>query len=202
MWILESNREVIVNRSLLDPYMTAFSSTFWGLIVGLPILYYCAFKKHGTRLLTISIWCSIPFLLIWAASLIISIGTIIGLNFDSYHQMFFEELSRKYVIYNEDNWFSFFITSTICEVLCSIIAVFILRYEISLRKRNNIFQYKGTLKCDTYKQAYDLIDSTTNHEQLQIIYSQLMSMLPEIKKFLEFKNNKKRILLTEVRKNY
>lgn len=202
VWILASNPEVIANQFLLDPYKDVFSFTFWELIIGLPILYYCAFKKHGTRWLTFSIWCVAPFLLMWTPVLIIYIGCILGLNFDSFRHVFFEVLSSRIcVVGNEDNWVSFFITKIICEILTFIVAIFMLRCEISLLKRNNISQYKETLKSNTYKQAYDLIDSATDHKQLQAIYCQLVCICPEINKFLKFKNNKKKQSLKIYPKN-
>jgi hypothetical protein len=155
---------------VIKAYIDSHYSSLCGiLLLELPILYYCAVECRETRWLSFTFWLSTGLLVIIALPRICLF--ILG------------NLLKPSIF-----WKVFLVIDSIAIFL----GLILLRYRLVLRSRNNIFQYKNSLKIREYRQAYVQINRAANLKELNAIFSQLQMEYPFINKFLKLKYKKKK----------
>jgi len=161
-------------------------------LFGFPILYYCAFKKRGTRWLTLSIWGCVVIFAIGAIQMICSLIAVYVLGPKGFYTTCAEALRMAYPGLKQDGAFRFLNTIWFLYVIQLIVGIIMFRYEFVLRVRNNIYQYKATLTSKDNRHAYAQIDASTSKEELDNTYKRLQVEFPHISKFLRFKYRRKK----------
>lgn len=174
-----------------EHHVKSYLTAFFGYLIELPIVYFCAIKKSGTRWLTFAIW----YYVISLALNILSITFVfLGVSIDP--QGFIKKLTEgmlgQFPGLTLDKVLSFVVLKSFLNLILTGIGVVLLIYYYVLRKRNNLRQFKETLYFATHRQAYALIDGARSERELEAAYDLGCREVPQIKKFLKIKYKRKK----------
>ncbi len=175
-----------------EHHVKSYLTAFFGYLIELPIVYFCAIKKSGTRWLTFAIW----YYVISLAINILSVTFVfLGVSIDP--QGFIKKLTEGMLGQipglTLDKVVSFVVVKSLLNLILTGIGVLLLIYYYVLRKRNNLRQFKGSLHLAIHRQAYALIDGAQSERELNAAYDLGCREVPHLKKFLKIKYKRKKL---------
>lgn len=179
-----------LNHDINHNLAKAFVKGVMSIIIDLPILYHCAFRKPGTRWLLFSILFFI-FSLFELILPLLGSAYFVFIDNKDFMGLLSEALIKQHIIYFPDQIKSVISTIIISNFLFSFAFILLIFFLFQLMKRNNLLQYRKTLKSDSSKKAYHNFKSVKNREDLKTVYRDLKKENPDIRKFLRFKYRQK-----------
>lgn len=155
------------------------------LIVSLLIYYICSFRKPGTLFLTFCIWVSVILLPFCAVIMFLSFFMPeVGLAA--------KKISRdSFLLLSFNQKLSFHLLNSLFDIISGILLFYLFVYQVNLRRKNYLMQYKNSLKSGLYTEIYSKIKSAESKNKLKQLKSELKAAYPELKRMIHMKYQQK-----------
>ncbi len=156
----------------------------WTLLLGLPIVYFCAYKKPGTRWLTLSVWTTIGGFLLRLFSWVFILLVLAFLP------------PAREQIYSQFTSLSALRVTDI--VISTAISVLFLIYSLKLLRKNKTFQYQEAFKLPANRSVFARFKAVSSEQELKSLTTELKGQFPEISKMIRWKSRlrKKKLSLS------
>lgn len=169
------------NPRFFDGEWTGLGRNLLVLIIDLPLLIYCAFKKRGTRYLTFSIW---TYRLSLVITVLFTLMLIFSLAFPSNIP---ETLQYTFPSVTKETLLSLMKTQLIITISVYTLTLFTYLALAEYRKRNNAFLFENLITLQPYPDVFENLSQAESPSDLKLRFLQTKQEYPEIRNVLRMK---------------
>jgi len=166
----------------------------WNLLLGLPICYFCSYRKPGTRLLTFSVL--VALLTSLAALFFLVHFSLAWARLPSPT----EQVINRFPTYPETHSqiTSVFKVQMINFVVVDILSLLFLIYSFKLLRKNKTIQYKEAFKLPANRSIFARFKTVSSEQELKSLTTELKGQFPELSKMIRWKSKlrKKKLALS------